>query len=159
MTARRKIWGWGLEGQTVTDAETQLIAQVFSQRFGAALVPEAGPRPEDFALRPSRLSPPSQIADFCFSTDYERLVHAYGKSFPDYVRLLNRDVPSPPDIVAYPSSEADVSAASPKSVRCRHSAAPADTTSTVIPSISRGILILAIRSRTSSTRCFAELLG
>ena len=69
--------------------------------------------------------------------------------------------PSLPDSLSssIPTCAADVSAASPKSVRCRHSAAPADTTSTVIPSISRGIRILAIRSRTSSTRCFAELLG
>lgn len=37
-------------------------------------------------------------------------MHAYGKSFPDYVRMFQRSVPHPPDIVAFPESESDIAA-------------------------------------------------
>jgi alkyldihydroxyacetonephosphate synthase len=48
------------------------------------------------------VSPPSSLASICRGDDHDRLVHTYGKSFPDYVRLLERKVPAPPDFVAYP---------------------------------------------------------
>lgn len=110
MTARRKFWGWGLEDQTVSDGEVQFLAQLFGQRFGVALTPQAAPRVEDFALRVPRVLPSATVAGICRSDPYERLVHAYGKSFPDSVRMFNRDVPCPPDVVAYPTSEGEVSA-------------------------------------------------
>ena len=36
---------------------------------------------------------------------HDRLSHAYGKSFADSVRMWNRDVPNPPDWVAFPRDE------------------------------------------------------
>jgi alkyldihydroxyacetonephosphate synthase len=110
MTARRKVYGWGLEGQDVSDDETKVLAQVFGHKFGVSLTPAPGPAPADFVLRKPRVSPPSSLASICRSDDHDRLVHTYGKSFPDYVRLLERNVPAPPDFVAYPEHETHVSA-------------------------------------------------
>ena len=57
-----------------------------------------------------RIKPPATLEPICASDTHERLVHAYGKSFADAARLLARDVPHPPDVVAYPASEDDVAA-------------------------------------------------
>jgi alkyldihydroxyacetonephosphate synthase len=108
MTARRKFWGWGREDQVVGDDEAVFLARVFGQRFGANLVLRPAPKESEFELPPPRLSPPGTLSRICFSTPHERLVHAYGKSFPDYVRMFQRQVPCPPDVVAYPESESDV---------------------------------------------------
>ncbi len=110
MVARRKIWGWGREDQTVSEEETVFLARVFGQRFGANLSPKPGPKDSDFALRPARLVVPSALSGLCTNDPHDRLVHAYGKSFPDYVRMFLREVPYPPDVVAYPRNEADVTA-------------------------------------------------
>ncbi|MDZ4869891.1 MAG: FAD-binding oxidoreductase [Alphaproteobacteria bacterium] len=108
MTARRKFWGWGREDQTVSDEEAVFLARVFGQRFGSNLVLRPAPKESEFDLRASRLLPPSVLSRICTSAPHERLVHAYGKSFPDYVRMFQRQVPCPPDVVAYPESESDV---------------------------------------------------
>ena len=110
MQQRRKFWGWGLEGQDVSDNEIQLLRHVFSSRFGVTLEDEPSPRLEDFTLRTPRVSAPAALAAKATSDPHERLVHAYGKSFPDYVRMMQRHVPAPPDFVFYPESESDITA-------------------------------------------------
>src|SRR5262245_22220727 len=111
MAGRRKFFGWGTEDQVVSEEETIFLARVFSQRFGANLpAPRAVPRESDFALRAPRLAPPPSLARLCMSDPYERLLHTYGKSYPDYVRLYRRIAPHPPDAVAYPESESDIGA-------------------------------------------------
>ena len=111
MTARRKFYGWGREDQTVSDEETVFLARAFGLKFGTTLrPPSAAPKVEDFDLRRPRVEPKGAIARLCTSDPHERLVHAYGKSFPDYVRMFERQVPCPPDFVVYPENEADVAA-------------------------------------------------
>ena len=48
------------------------------------------------------------LAAICTSEPYERLLHSYGKSFPEAVRIFARDFGNAPDVVARPRSEADV---------------------------------------------------
>ena len=48
------------------------------------------------------------LAASCTSEPYERLLHTYGKSFPEAVRIFERDFGNAPDVVARPRSEADV---------------------------------------------------
>jgi alkyldihydroxyacetonephosphate synthase len=110
MTAPQKFFGWGREDQIVGDDEIVTLARVFGQRFGTSLAPKPGPKETDFTLRPSRLVAPGVLTRICRTDTYDRLVHAYGKSFPDYVRMFQRQLPYPPDVVAYPESEADVAA-------------------------------------------------
>ncbi len=111
MAARRKFYGWGTQDQVVAEEETVFLARVFAQKFGATLKPpQPAPKVEDFVLRAPRVEPQGAVARLCTYDAHERLVHAYGKSFPDYVRMLQAHVPCPPDVVAYPENEADVAA-------------------------------------------------
>jgi alkyldihydroxyacetonephosphate synthase len=77
-------------------------------RFGAAPVEIAPPRESDFDLAPPRIAPPAALAPIVSVTPYDRLTHSLGKSFADIVRMFQRDVRHPPDLVAFPKSEDDV---------------------------------------------------
>ena len=108
---RWKIWGWGYEGDGLDPAEERRLLQLYHERFGLAERPgRPAPRVEDVELRAPRIAPPAPLARVCSTAPYERLLHAYGKSFPDAVRALAGDFDCAPDVVAAPRSEADVAA-------------------------------------------------
>src|SRR2546422_7750163 len=109
--ARLKHYGWGREGEGMTAAEQAFVlgryrAKFSRDRFEAISVP----RLEDLTLRAPRVAPPASLAAFCTSERYDRVAHAYGKSYPDYVRAMLGDYDSAPDVVAYPRNEAEISA-------------------------------------------------
>jgi alkyldihydroxyacetonephosphate synthase len=110
MAGRRwKFWGWGYEGSGLEPAEAQRLFGFYRDRLGP--LPGTGrppPAVDEIALRPSRLRPPAGLQDLCTSDPYERLLHCYGKSFPDAVRAFARNFSNAPDLVARPRSEADV---------------------------------------------------
>ena len=60
--------------------------------------------------QPPRITPPPALTQICSTDKYDRIAHAYGQSFPDYIRGLAGDYGSAPDVVAYPRSETDVAA-------------------------------------------------
>ena len=106
---RWKIWGWGYEGTGLEPAEEQRLLKFYKERFGiAGGPPRAMPGIEDVDLRAPRLDPPPALARLCSTEPYERLLHTYGKSFPNAVRALMRDFSDAPDVVARPRSEVDV---------------------------------------------------
>jgi alkyldihydroxyacetonephosphate synthase len=108
---RRKIFGWGREGEGLTAEEEVFALSRYRALFGVeGFAEEAPPTLGDLALRPPRLSPPAALARLCSTAAYDRATHCYGQSFPDYVRGLARDYAHAPDVVAYPDSEADVAA-------------------------------------------------
>src|SRR5271170_224499 len=53
---------------------------------------------------------PTALESILTSEPYERLLHTYGKSFPETVRAFSRDFANAPDLVALPRSEADIAA-------------------------------------------------
>ncbi|MBI1212021.1 MAG: FAD-binding protein [Alphaproteobacteria bacterium] len=111
-SAHRKFWGWGTEDQTATPDERALITKALGARFQTALpTPVAPPKVEEIVLPASRLSTPANLKRIATTDPRERLIHAYGKSFPDSVRMFQRHVPHPPDVVVYPESDADIAAA------------------------------------------------
>ncbi|MBV9332015.1 MAG: FAD-binding oxidoreductase, partial [Alphaproteobacteria bacterium] len=75
-------------------------------RHGTSEVPP--PRESDFTLRSPRVAPPSTLTHLISASRYDRLVHAFGKSFADLVRMRLRRIDNPPDLVAFPKSEDDV---------------------------------------------------
>jgi alkyldihydroxyacetonephosphate synthase len=80
--ARRKFWGWGLEGQRLAASEIEQLGAVFTERLGIDVgrVHES-PRVEELDLRAPRLAPPASL-ESAFSTDpYDRAAHTYGRSF------------------------------------------------------------------------------
>ena len=108
-TARRKIWGWGLEGEGLTAGEIVQLAGTLAGRFpvDAEGVLEP-PHVDELELRAPRLAPPASLAT-AFSTEpYERAAHTYGRSFRDLVRAFRRDYRPAPDLVAFPRDESEL---------------------------------------------------
>ena len=107
----RKCWGWGYDDDQLTASEQAALAGRARQLAGGDGL-DAGPTPKtsDFDLRKPRIEPPPSLAS-CFSTTpHDRLWHAYGRSFPDILRMWMRDVPNPPDLVAFPDTEDQIAA-------------------------------------------------
>lgn len=103
------FWGWGYTDEGLTSAEVQHVAKLV-EGIGATHQPGPPPRLEDFDLAPPRVEVPGALAGILSATPYDRITHGYGKSFADLVRMQMREMPNPPDWVAFPRSEDDLSA-------------------------------------------------
>jgi len=109
--ARRKFWGWGREGEGLSRAELEELGATFAGRFGLDGVrKQQPPRIEELDLAAPRLTPPESIAALLSADPYDRVSHAYGRSFRDLVRAFRRDYTRAPDLVAFPRDEGDVAA-------------------------------------------------
>jgi alkyldihydroxyacetonephosphate synthase len=108
---RRKLrfWGWGYADEKLQQSEREHL-----QLLASMLVPEGSmasrPGLEEMDLVAPRLKVPDRLDEIISSTAYDRVTHAYGKSFADMTRMLMRQVSHPPDLVAFPRSEDDISA-------------------------------------------------
>lgn len=109
MPARRlKFWGWGYESDGLSAAEASRLKAFYRERFALPIDDVAPPAEDSIDLKPSRLKPPSSLAAICSSQPYARLLHSYGKSYPDAVKVFSRQFANAPDLVARPSNEQDV---------------------------------------------------
>ena len=108
--SRRSFWAWGLEQDEPTEQQIREAAARLSQRYGVPVEPVTPPRAEDLRLRAPRISPPSSLAAICVTDDHDRAVHTYGRSFRDRIRAYNLQFPNPPDVVARPTTEDEVTA-------------------------------------------------
>jgi len=60
--ARRKFWGWGLEGEGLTVSEIEQLGSTFAGRFGIDGVRvQEPPRVDELDLRAPRLAPPASL--------------------------------------------------------------------------------------------------
>ena len=109
---RRKFWGWGFEDEIVGADEAKLVFAEIARRHGRIDNADAAgvPTIDEFDLRAPRVKANGAVAKLTTDDPLERLQHAYGKSFPDTVRMFRREVPEPPDLVAYAENEDDVTA-------------------------------------------------
>ena len=106
-----KFFGWGFEGDGLTLDEEKMVLDNYAGRFGVdgfERIPI--PTVDQIELHGSRVEVPAKLAQICSTKDHDRLTHTYGKSFPDYVRITDKDFTNAPDIVAYAKSEDDVDA-------------------------------------------------
>jgi alkyldihydroxyacetonephosphate synthase len=111
MSARRlKIIGWGYEGEEISPEEHAMVTTRFRERFKSEFEIRKAPTEESIELHASRLAIPAAIAPFSSAGKRDRLIHTYGKSFPDYARAFEGDFANAPDIVAFARSEADIEA-------------------------------------------------
>src|SRR6516165_8543007 len=108
---RLKHFGWGREGEGLTAEEAAAALARYRSLFKVEGFDEmVPPSLSEIELRPPRLSPPAALAPCCSSATYDRAAHCYGKSFSDYARGLLGRYENAPDVVAYPSTEAEVGA-------------------------------------------------
>jgi alkyldihydroxyacetonephosphate synthase len=129
---RRSYWGWGLESDEPTEQQRAEAAARLSQRYGRTLTPPPRPSLERATMRASRITPPAALAAICTTDAHERASHTYGKSFRDRVRAIRGDFQNAPDIVAFPRTEADVTALLEWCDRDRHVAIPYGGGSSVV---------------------------
>jgi alkyldihydroxyacetonephosphate synthase len=110
MAPRLKFYGWGYENTGLTEPERDHLFRFVREKLGVE--PRLAPLPKDsdIALRAARIASPAALADLLTDDHYERLLHTYGKSYPETVRAFARDFANAPDLVALPVSEADAAA-------------------------------------------------
>ena len=109
MARRLKYWGWGYEGEGLSTPDRDALLDSLATGYG---VTGSGtgtiPAPDGIALPPTRLAPPASLAPICTQEPYERVLHSFGQSQPDSIRIFARDFAHAPDVVAYPRDETDV---------------------------------------------------
>ncbi len=113
MTPRKfKFWGWGYVDEGASDDEREHLKRFYAQRFSVSHWDEvAPPRVSEIELPASRIPVPSALGEICSHDAEDRLIHSYGKSYPDSVRAFARHYPAPPDLVIRPRNENEVVAA------------------------------------------------
>jgi alkyldihydroxyacetonephosphate synthase len=106
---RLKHWGWGYEDEQPSDEEVTQAAAFITGRLGFGSTEPERPVPIDEVDLPRpRLSPPGMLEGICRTDDYDRALHAYGRSYRDIVRAFRGRFDHPPDVVAHPRNEAEV---------------------------------------------------
>jgi alkyldihydroxyacetonephosphate synthase len=171
--SRRSFWGWGLQSDEPSESDRAATAERLSKRFAVALAPPRPPQVEDLELRAPRIQPPAALAPICDTSTHERAGHSYGKSYRDVVRAFNRQFPNPPDVVAFPTSEAEVTALLEWCSGAGYTAIPYGGGSSVVggvepPADSRGVVsidlgrldrVLEVESVSRAARIQAGVLG
>ncbi len=113
-----KWWGWGEEGKSYP-IEDRPNAWEFLNRILGLSGSERSPRLDldQIKLRESRADERLIIElqrilgkENVSTETRERLVHSMGKGYQDLIRVRRGIVPSPPDVVVYPTSEVQVAA-------------------------------------------------
>ena len=111
MSRQLKVFGWGYEGDGLDAAEERDLLRTFGERFGVSEFDRrAAPDLGAIEVAAPRLAPPASLDAICSTGHQDRLAHCYGQSYPDYVHMLEGDFANAPDIVAWATSEADVTA-------------------------------------------------
>src|SRR5579859_447337 len=93
----RKFWGWGYEGEGLSDAEIEQLGNEMQARFGVQ--PRntvAPPSLASLTISEPRLRPPESLAAICSQDRRDRAVHTLGKSYDDLVRGIRGDYRNAP---------------------------------------------------------------
>ena len=106
-----KYWGLGNTDEGLTDKETDLLLSTFAKKFG--ILPKNKvkvPKLDDIKLPTSQINLPKSLRSICKDDPLERVLHSFGQSQPDSIRIFAADFDHAPDFVAYPETEGDISA-------------------------------------------------
>ncbi len=106
---QRRFWGWGYEDVSPSANELAMLDGALTGLLGMqGAEPQPKPRVEELTLRAPRVSLPESLQALCDESPLSRASHSFGKSYRDLVRAFDRDYANPPDLVAHPTTEADV---------------------------------------------------
>ena len=76
----------------MTDLPVPAVCLVILDGWGIAPAGEVPvPGIEEIALPQPRLTPPGSLGAICTSDPFERVLHAFGQSQPDSIRIFARD--------------------------------------------------------------------
>ncbi|HLL62948.1 MAG TPA: FAD-binding oxidoreductase [Propionibacteriaceae bacterium] len=111
-----KWWGWGVEGVAFHHEDKPGFRPFVIEAVDLDVAVEPTARPLEELDVPRPLIPAELVAelrdavgpDNLVTGDDDRIVHTYGKSVRDLLRLRAGDIPRVPDVVVYPGSEEEV---------------------------------------------------
>ena len=93
---RLRFWGWGYADEGLTPDE-EVRARAAAARYAKDDLKEvAPPTLQDFDLPAPRIAAPPSLAPIVSASPYDRLTHAYGKSFPDVALVVEFSHPTAP---------------------------------------------------------------
>ena len=111
MNRRLKHWGWGYEDEQPSAGDLRALAPELVRRLGFGSADPEPPVPlDELRLPAARIRPPESLAGICADDTYQRALHAYGRSYADVLRAFRGQFLHPPDVVARPRDEAEISA-------------------------------------------------
>jgi alkyldihydroxyacetonephosphate synthase len=105
---RRKFFGWGYEGEGLSQKEADDLVTRYGERYGVSPERQAPPTEAEVDLPAPRIELPEKLKGFCTADTVERARHTYGQSYPDFVKLLARDFTHAPDAVAFVTDEQQI---------------------------------------------------
>ncbi len=119
MVEHMKWWGWGRESVSFSHGDKPDLAPFVRTHIGLDITrpPAQPPAFADLAIPVPTLPEPLRAAlvaavgaEHVHTDAHDRVVHAYGKSLRDLVRIRNADLGRLPDAVVYPDGEQAVRA-------------------------------------------------
>lgn len=105
----QRFWGWGNVDEHLTPDEEQMLLQRAKLLSPAGFKPTTPPTMDEFSFAESPAKVPESLATIVSTTPYDRLTHAYGKSWADGARMCLRQLPPQPLFVAFPRDEQQIS--------------------------------------------------
>jgi len=114
-----KWWGWGREGVSFDHRDKPKLQPFVLEHVGIDLDTPGRPALDFTQLPVPESRAPQELLDalagavggsHVHTTPMERVVHTYGKSLRDLLRLRAGDLPRTPDVVVYPGDESAVRA-------------------------------------------------
>lgn len=109
MPNQRSYWGWGYSDFPFPSETLSKYKKTLKALFQIQEFEELRPIPvEDLVLRSPRFSLPADLTSLCSASNVDRASHTYGKAFRDIWRGLKGIFPNPPDYVAFPRTEQDI---------------------------------------------------
>jgi alkyldihydroxyacetonephosphate synthase len=115
-----KWWGWGVDGVSFSYANMPSFSPFVKRQVGLDLetrVPQQVPSFDELEVPQPRI--PDDLAgalaevvgaDNVLTTSHERVLHTFGKSIRDLMRVRAGDFGRLPDVVVYPGTESEVAA-------------------------------------------------
>ena len=108
---QRKFWGWGFASEVTDPVASDALLHALHDRLDLP-IQDFGPGPtiSEIELKSPRVRIPASLAAICSDTTWDRAEHTYGKNLRDYVRGFERRFDNPPDFVAFPRTEDELTA-------------------------------------------------
>jgi alkyldihydroxyacetonephosphate synthase len=104
-----RFWGWGYADEVLSREEEQRLESMAGMLAPGGFRALAPPQAKDFQLADATIALPESLAHILSRTPYDRLTHAYGKSWADGARMLLRQLPPQPLLVGFPRNEQEIS--------------------------------------------------